>query len=316
LKTPPIQPMPKSWVSGLRASGLSALGLIAVWGAVAFASALSTVDTRFPGLASGILRSARVADLPATVLLKADGIEIKDTEIDRMLQQAQPDLRPQLEKNRFYLLEQETARRVIVREAKAAPGIPANLSDADAVQRLFNQVAAKASVPESEARAFFDGNKHLFGNDPYDAVADTIRQVLLENKKEEAVQDYIRSLEKRLAMQVNGVWAKAQYATARDNPVDRARTSGKPSLIEFGASGCVPCDMMQPILDKLRKTHADRLNVVFVHVGQEKVLAARFGIRTIPVQAFYDLNGNEVFRHEGFFAEAEVNKVLDKMGVK
>jgi thioredoxin 1 len=52
-----------------------------------------------------------------------------------------------------------------------------------------------------------------------------------------------------------------------------------------------------------------------VHVGQEKVLAARFGIRSIPVQVFYDPNGNEVFRHEGFFAEAEVNKVLSKMGV-
>jgi thioredoxin 1 len=271
---------------------------------------------RFPGLASGILKSARVIDLPATVLLKTDGIEISAAEIDRMLQQVKPELRPQLEKNRFYLLEQEAARRVIVREAKAVSGIPANLSDTEAVQRLFDQVAGKATVSEAEARAFYDANKQLVGGEPYNIVADTIRQVLLENKKEAAIQDYISTLEKRLAMQVNGEWVKAQYAMARDNPVDQARISGKPSLIEFGASGCVPCDMMQPILDKLRKTHADRLNVVFVHVGQENVLAARFGIRSIPVQVFYDPNGNEVFRHEGFFAEAEVNKVLAKIGVK
>jgi thioredoxin 1 len=274
------------------------------------------VDTRFPGLASGILKSARVAELPAAVLVKTEGIEINATEIDRMLQQAPPELKPQLEKNRFYLLEQEAARRIIVREARASSGIPANVSDGEAIQRLFNQVAGKATVPESEARAFYEANKQLFGADPYDVVADTIRQVLLENKKEEAVQEYILSLQKRLALQVNSEWVKTQYALARDNPVDRARTSGKPSLIEFGASGCVPCDMMQPILDKLRKTHADRLNVVFVHVGQEKVLAARFGIRAIPVQVFYDPNGDEVFRHEGFFAEAEVNKVLAKIGVK
>ena len=289
---------------------------LAVWAAEAFASAPPTVETRFPGLASGILKSARMAELPAKVLLKTDGIEISAAEIDQMLQEAQPELRTQLEKNRFYLLEQEAARRVIVREARASSGMPENVSDGEAVKRLFNQIAAKASVPESEVRAFYDGNKHLFGNDPYDVVADTIRQVLLENKKQEAFQEYISSLEKRLAMQVNAEWVKVQYATARDNPVDRARTSGKPSLIEFGATGCVPCDMMQPILDKLRKLHADRLNVVFVHVGQEKVLAARFGIRTIPVQAFYDSNGNEVFRHEGFFAEAEVNKILAKIGVK
>jgi thioredoxin 1 len=262
------------------------------------------------------LKSARVAELPATVLLKTEGIEISSAEMDRMLQQAPPELRPQLEKNRFYLLEQEAARRIIVREAKASPGAPADLPDSEAVQRLFNQVAAKASVPEAEARAFYESNKQLLGGDSYETVADTIRQVLLENKKEEAVQDYISALEKRLAMQVNAEWVKTQYVLARDNPVDRARTSGKPSLIEFGASGCVPCDMMQPILDKLRKTHGDRLNVVFVHVGQEKVLAARFGIRSIPVQVFYDPNGNEVFRHEGFFAEAEVNKILAKIGVK
>jgi thioredoxin 1 len=298
----------------LLAVGCCLLGAVAAWGA--WASTPPTVDSRFPGLASGILKSARVAELPAKILLKTDGLEIGAAEIDQMLQQAQPELRTQLEKNRFYLLEQEAARRIIVREARASSGIPENVSDGEAVQRLFNQVAAKASVPESEARAFFDANKQLFGGDSYEVVADTIRQVLLENKREEAVQEYIRSLEKRLAMQVNAEWVKAQYATARDNPVDRARTSGKPSLIEFGASGCVPCDMMQPILDKLRKTHADRLNVVFVHVGQEKVLSARFGIRSIPVQVFYDSNGNEVFRHEGFFAEAEVNKVLAKMGIK
>jgi thioredoxin 1 len=297
-------------------AAIVALSLFGAWEAKALAYTPPTVDTGFPGLASGILKSARVAELPPKILLKTDGIEISAAEIDRMLQQAQPELRPQLEKNRFYLLEQEAARRVIVREAKAASGMPANLSDAEAVQRLFNQVAGKATVSEAETRAFYDANKHLVGGEPYNAVADTIRRVLLENKKEAAIQDYISALEKRLAMQVNGEWVKAQYASARDNPVDRARTSGKPSLIEFGASGCVPCDMMQPILDKLRQTHGERLNVVFVHVGQEKVLAARFGIRTIPVQVFYDTTGTEVFRHEGFFAEAEVNKVLAKIGVK
>lgn len=119
-----------------------------------------------------------------------------------------------------------------------------------------------------------------------------------------------------MVVYVNGEWVKSQYAFARDNPVDKARTSGRPTLIEFGASGCVPCDMMQPILDKLRKNYAERLNVVFVHVGEEKILAARFGIRAIPVQVFFDRQGKEVFRHEGFFAEAEVNKVLAKMGVQ
>jgi len=86
--------------------------------------------------------------------------------------------------------------------------------------------------------------------------------------------------------------------------------------VEFGATGCVPCDMMQPILDNLRKDYPQKLNVVFVHVREEQVLAARYGIRSIPVQVFFDAQGQEVFRHVGFFAQAEVDKQLAAMGVR
>ena len=109
---------------------------------------------------------------------------------------------------------------------------------------------------------------------------------------------------------------KNQARLALDNPVDKARMSGKPSMIEFGSTGCVPCEMMQPILENLRKKYPDKLNVVFVHVGENKMLGARFGIRVIPVQAFYDAKGKEVFRHQGFYAEAEVLKQLKKIGVE
>ncbi len=296
-------------------SAIFLIGLFFFPGAVFAASPPETVETRFPGLAAGVLRSARLVDLPGDVLLKAAGIEIRAADIDRMLQQAEPELRPQLEKSRFYLLEQEASRRIIVREARAVPGTTPNLPEDQAVQRLFSQVTAKASVSDAEARAFYEANKEMVGGAPYEQVAEPIKQLLLQNKKSDAVQEYLAALEKRLSLQINAEWVKAQNAPARDNPVDRARASGKVALIEFGASGCIPCDMMQPILDKLRKDFPDRLNVVFVHVGEEKMLAARFGIRSIPVQVFYDREGKEVFRYEGFFAEAEVRNVLSKIGV-
>jgi thiol-disulfide isomerase/thioredoxin len=297
------------------ASAAVRIGLFFFVGAIANAALPATVEKRFPGLASGVLRSARLVEMPATVLLKIEGIEIKAAEIEQLLQQAGAELQPQLEKNRFYVLEQQASQRIIVREARALPGAPAELPDDQAVQRLFNELTAKASVSEAEVRAFYDANKEMVGGTPFEQVAVAIKQLLLQNKQSDAVQEYLAALEKRLSIQVNEQWVKSQYALARDNPVDRARGSGKPTLIEFGAAGCVPCDMMQPILDKLRKEFPARLNVVFVHVGEEKVLAARFGIRAIPVQVFYDRDGKEVFRHEGFLAEPEVRKVLANIGV-
>ena len=315
MKPTPTHTASRTWLLTAAFTLWAALWMTVVAGSAASASTPSTVDARYPGLASGLLKSARVMELPSAVLLKTDGFEIRAADLDRIVQNATPELKPQLQKNLFFLLEQEAGRRVIVREAQAA-GVAGGLSEDQAVQRFFRHVSENASVSETEVRDFYDANKEMVGGAPFDQVSGAIRQVLLQNKQEEAVQSHIAALQKRLVVYVNGEWVKSQYALARDNPVDKARTSGRPTLIEFGASGCVPCDMMQPILDKLRKNHSERLNVVFVHVGEEKILAARFGIRAIPVQVFFDRQGKEVFRHEGFFAEAEVNKVLAKMGVQ
>ncbi len=134
-------------------------------------------------------------------------------------------------------------------------------------------------------------------------------------KSLEIIDAHIANLGKEAHVRLNRDWVKKQAQLAMDNPVDQARKSGKPSMVEFGSTGCVPCDMMQPILEKLRKKYPDKLNVVFVHVGENQMLGARFGIRVIPVQVFYDAKGKEVFRHQGFYAEAEVLKQIKKLGV-
>lgn len=77
-----------------------------------------------------------------------------------------------------------------------------------------------------------------------------------------------------------------------------------------------PCDMMQPILNNLRKKYPGKLNVVFVHVRENQVLGVRFGTRAIPVQVFFDRNGEEIFRHEGFLPQEKVMEVISRMGVK
>jgi thioredoxin 1 len=58
------------------------------------------------------------------------------------------------------------------------------------------------------------------------------------------------------------------------------------------------------------------VNVLFVHVGQEQILAARYGISTIPIQFFYNKDGKEVFRHVGFWPQAQIENKLAEMGVK
>jgi thioredoxin 1 len=73
---------------------------------------------------------------------------------------------------------------------------------------------------------------------------------------------------------------------------------------------------MAPILESLRREYEGKANVIFVHVGEQQVLASRYGIRAIPVQVFFDRSGQEVSRHVGFFAEDDIKAKLREAGVK
>lgn len=291
--------------------------LMAGVGGVAWAAepVKPTVEEAYPGLATGVLKLARLTDMEKDVLLKAYQIEIKSDFAKDMLAQVPPEIRKELEKNLFFLLEQKAMEMLIKQDAKSM-GISVDQPNNEMLKAYVGRLTDGLTVNEAESKAFYEANKEMMGGQPFDQVKGSIEPFLLEQKKAAALDARIEDLGKRTDIRINRDWVKRQAASARDNPVDKARMSGKPTLVEFGAAGCVPCDMMQPILDRLRKKFPDKLNVVFVHVGENQLLGARFGIRSIPVQAFFDKNGEEVFRHVGFYAEEEVLKQLAKMGVQ
>jgi len=277
---------------------------------------IQTVEEACPGLATHVLETAKMIEMGKGILLKADGIDIQESHLKQIVEKSEPPIRSQLKKNLFFLLEQEVMKRVMVREVqRAGITMKSPAEEAQAIQSYLNRVVQDVSVSDEEAKNFYNENKEMVGGAPFDQVKDSIQQVLLQQKRVGAVESLIQDLIRRADIRINRDWVKAQNDLAMDNPVDKARMSGKPTMVEFGSTGCTPCDMMQPILDKLRKNYSDRLNVVFVHVGENQILGARFGIRSIPVQAFYNKNGKEVFRHVGFYAEAEVLKQLAKLGV-
>ena len=95
-----------------------------------------------------------------------------------------------------------------------------------------------------------------------------------------------------------------------------APVKGMVTMIDLGAKTCIPCKMMAPILEKLEKEYAGRAAVIFFDVREDMAPARRFGIRAIPTQIFFNKDGKEVYRHEGFLSEKEIVARFKDMGVK
>ncbi len=99
--------------------------------------------------------------------------------------------------------------------------------------------------------------------------------------------------------------------------VDTTRqTVPKVTFIELGSVNCIPCKMMQPVMKAVEEKFGNQLKVIFYDVWQDNAPAKKYGIRLIPTQVFLDESGKEFFRHEGFYAEAEIEKLLVNKGLK
>jgi thioredoxin 1 len=91
-------------------------------------------------------------------------------------------------------------------------------------------------------------------------------------------------------------------------------SSPLPRLLELGSVKCVPCKMMAPILDEMRETFTGQLQVDFIDVWQQEGVGEQYGLRVIPTQIFFDADGNELFRHEGFFAKEDILNKWSELG--
>jgi thioredoxin 1 len=90
------------------------------------------------------------------------------------------------------------------------------------------------------------------------------------------------------------------------------------TFVELGSVNCIPCRQMQPVMKAVEKKYGDQVKVVFYDVWkpEQKKYAEQYGIKLIPTQVFMDAAGKEFFRHEGFYPEAEIDKLLQKRGLK
>jgi len=88
-----------------------------------------------------------------------------------------------------------------------------------------------------------------------------------------------------------------------------------PLLVDLGSDTCVPCKMMEPVLEELKEEYKGIFDVKFINTRKDQNASSAYNIRLIPTQIFYDAEGGELFRHEGFFSKEDILEQWKELGV-
>jgi thioredoxin 1 len=102
--------------------------------------------------------------------------------------------------------------------------------------------------------------------------------------------------------------------SAGSEPVAQ-ETKRLPTLVDLGRGTCMPCKMMKPILEGLKKEYAGILNVEIIDVRYNPEAMKKYNIRGVPFQFVYDASGKELTKHYGYMDKKEILNMLKSVGI-
>lgn len=85
--------------------------------------------------------------------------------------------------------------------------------------------------------------------------------------------------------------------------------SSVPVLVDFWASWCPPCKMMEPVVEELAAEHSAHLKVGKLHVDQNPRTAGRYQVLGVPTFAVF-CNGAIVQRKTGAQSKRQLLRML------
>ena len=68
----------------------------------------------------------------------------------------------------------------------------------------------------------------------------------------------------------------------------------KPVLVDFYATWCGPCRVLEPILDELYTAYDGKIDIYKVNTEDEMELAGAFGVMSLPTLLFIPIEGKPV----------------------
>ena len=85
--------------------------------------------------------------------------------------------------------------------------------------------------------------------------------------------------------------------------------SKKPVLVDFFATWCGPCQMLLPVLNKVKDSLQDRITIIKIDVDKNQELAQKQQVRGVPTMMLFQ-NGKQLWRQSGVLTKEEIIKII------
>ncbi len=82
-------------------------------------------------------------------------------------------------------------------------------------------------------------------------------------------------------------------------------------LVDFWATWCGPCRMIEPIIEELAKDYKTKAKIAKLNIDNESDIATRYNVMSIPT-IFVFKNGQLVDKTIGARSKDELKKMIDK----
>lgn len=85
-----------------------------------------------------------------------------------------------------------------------------------------------------------------------------------------------------------------------------------PVLIEFSAKWCVPCQLEAPIVEAASREWEGKVKFIMVDIDEDRMLATKFGISTIPTIVILKPKSEQGIAHTGFLNQAQLHSFIER----